>query len=577
MEVILFHGVYFDLFKLDKEYENKTQEELQELLKVESNISKILKTSNSKGTKVTDEFGKIYYTDLDIGVYLLRETDNEDKRGEYDKSSEGNTRGYSMEIGKIKKIVVSYNNLNVSDNFYDKGYGGLKITKVTNKKSGLENVTFKLYRGSNLEDTGYEFTTGDNGIVYSIANETNYGVKYTTNYNIVSGVYYLFETSNPNNGYNIKFQGNTIKSDILKSAYNGKSYIEGKGAFIKSITIDTGRIYEVEIENQPYVSIDINKFIENLSGSEVTREKADAGVNKAGFQLYKGKTPISIKDINDGLDHGEFFSNESGRISIEGIPVNATYTLYETTFPKNVDPIIQPGYDPSTGYVKIATIKVDKDGSITIIDQVADGKWIKDEKGSEFLYRTNSKTEKSPGKEEKVTFRVTNRKYMKISGYVWEDISNNTKTPGTGNNKYKEKETEKDIRIEGVDVKLYKRGTSTEIESVKTNKNGEYKFEDSLVLAKDVKAGEYYIEFNYSVYSKIANTINEYKNSNTYIYTPVEPIMDKMNGSKALTQDVQPKQDKDIISNNLYKAKTGYRRKRRRNRTEDLQYIIKII
>ena len=460
-------GIYFDLFKLDEKYKNETQEDLQKLLKEESNIRKIL--TEFKGTGETNESGQIRYTGLETGVYLLRETDNEDKKGSHTYSSNGDTIGYSMNIGKIMKIELKDNNLDVSVRFYNTGYGGLKIQKLSNNGEALNNVTFKLYLGSDLKDTGYEFKTDANGNASSKTTQTSYGVEYSTPYCIPSGTYYLFETENPNMGYNIKFQGTTIPD----TEYEGKSYIPGKGAFIKKVKIETGQICDLTennaIENEPYVSIYINKFIENLSGSETTRIKADeTEKNKAGFQLYKGDKVVSLTNINNSKKYAQFFTDSNGKVSIERIPVNATYTLYETTFPEDVDPTIQPGYDYSKEAVKIATIKVDKYGNIEITDEVTDKQKIKDaEDGKEYFYRASSQTVKTAGKEATVTFRVTNRKYIKISGYVWEDISANTKTPENGNNLYSS--TGKDERIpivtkadvrngkSGVQVNLYKR------------------------------------------------------------------------------------------------------------------------
>ena len=380
---------------------------------------------------------------------------------------------------------------------------------------------------------------------------------YTTEYCIRSGTYYLFETSNNNSGYNIKFQG----TEIPDTKYKGKTYIPGKGAFIKKISIETGQICDLtdknKIENEPFVSIYINKYLENLSQGDTTRIKANSNNKRAGFQLYHGGKPIIIE--NDGKEYGEFFTNDQGTASIERIPVNSTYTLYETTFPDDIEPTIQPGYDSSKDAVKIATIEVDKEGNIKITNKVEDKQKIKDSSnGQQYYYRASIVTEKSAGKESKATFRVTNRKYMKISGYVWEDISNDTKIPGNGDNKYEENSNDKKIR--NITVKLYEKGSNRQIESEQTNENGEYKF-DNLLSAKDVKNGKYYVEFDYSQYPGVARDTNEYSNGRK-IYTPVVPNITATNTSKSLTKEILPEEDKEILqsSNELYKAYTGYRR-----------------
>lgn len=136
MEVRQFLGIFFDLFKLDGTYASKTEAELQELLKTQSNITRILK--NNMQTGCTNGNGQIKFENLEAGVYLLRETDNEDKKGSYKYSSRGDTQGYSMEIGKIKKVELGYSNFNVSVKFYDEGYGGLKIQKVSKYRSSFK-------------------------------------------------------------------------------------------------------------------------------------------------------------------------------------------------------------------------------------------------------------------------------------------------------------------------------------------------------------------------------------------------------------------------------------------------------
>ena len=153
---------------------------------------------------------------------------------------------------------------------------------------------------------------------------------------------------------------------------------------------------------------------------------------------------------------------------------------------------------------------------------------------------------------------------MQISGNTWEDIGTDTKNPGYGNNIFDENDNPINIK-----ARLYKRGDSAVIEEKDTT-NGYYKFTKKL-LSTEVKNGEYYIEFDYSKYSNIAqelsNSINGYwhKNSNgeydNYLYMPVQPNIGNTNGSKALTETVLPKEDQEMIVNTKYIAKTGYRRK----------------
>lgn len=125
-----------------------------------------------------------------------------------------------------------------------------------------------------------------------------------------------------------------------------------------------------------------------------------------------------------------------------------------------------------------------------------------------------------------------------------------------------------DKSIQGIQVKLFQRGNNTPIEVKETLNDGTYKF-DKKILSRDVKNGEYYTEFDYSMYSKIAKDLSNSKNGywhknengeyDRYLYIPVEPNFNKKKGSKAFTETVLPTEDSEIM--NLYKAKTGYRSK----------------
>lgn len=122
--------------------------------------------------------------------------------------------------------------------------------------------------------------------------------------------------------------------------------------------------------------------------------------------------------------------------------------------------------------------------------------------------------------------------------------------------------TQSDNKLENIQVHLYEKNGNqkSKIETTTTNANGEYKFNRKL-LSQFVKEGRYIVEFDYSNYSKIAKTQEEYNNSDKYLYMPVQPNIGIIQGSKAITEETLPKEDKEIINNNLYKAVTGYRRK----------------
>lgn len=512
--------------------------------------------SYSGKTYWTDSNGEISITGLKLNKeYTLRET-----------NFKSNKNTYLMNTGQLVYVKLTDSNPDQSINVWNNQYGGLEIEKINkNNKNKLKGVKFRLYKYNTTNktlDLKYDLgQTNANGVTFSEANKTtpyNYQGSIsigTTKYSIKVGTYYLFEYENPNEGYNIEYQGTEALSG-LNSNYNGKTYIPGIGAFMGTVTIQAGKIEKKVIENEPFADIYLYKYKENSSNNELTRVIEEG----AGFKLYQGNTAISLRNSTNSGKTTEFFSKktESGEftiVNIKRIP-KGTYELYETTFPSDIEPTIQPGYDATKKAVKIATIAVDSLGNTTCV-LVQDNKTIKYKDGN-FKYRSYSITDKAPKKQEMVNIFVTNRKYMKISGYIWEDIGSSTKEPENGNNKYKENLNELDTRIKGIKVRLLNKNVTGTVEETETNQNGDYKFEKLLVAAY-VKEGIYRIEFDYSSYSKVADR-NTYWEEGKYLYRPVEPLVGEKNGSKALTKAILPKTDETMIQSGgyYYKAYTGY-------------------
>ena len=498
-------GIYFDLFYIsDSNYAGKSEDELQSLLKSSDNISKILKAENKIGTAETNTDGIIEFTKLpNYGTYILRETDNEDKRNSYQYTKKGETQGYSMNIGKIKKIVVGSTEYNCKRTMKNDGYGGLNIKKIGNNGNVLtEEVVFKLYQFSNSKLVEkYTLKTSKSGIAISSDNQTNYGVTYSTNYCIKNGIYYLFEYSNKNEGYNVKFQG---KQNVpVGFGYGNVSYVAGIGAYIKQIKIDTGKITSEIINNEQFGSVYLYKYVENKQESDLIRKILPG----AAFQLYQGDQIIKLRDGTNVNGTVDTFTSELttdkkfAKVSIERIPVG-TYTLYETSTPEEykIDMTIQPGYDNVKKAVKIATVTISKNGEATVdliedIDSKGNNNTIKGEDGAKYRYRRASITNKKEGTEVKANIFVTNRRYINISGYVWEDIAPSIKQTGDTDNLYTDKSN--DIKLEGITVRLYNKNTGDLIAKTNTSKDtGEYKF-SNMLLSLEVKQGSYYVEFDY--------------------------------------------------------------------------------
>lgn len=561
-------GINFDLLKLDDAYKNI---EIDALRKKdwENDLSK---HCTYKATGCTNTAGKIVFENLDYGSYILRETNNEDRTGNYKNSSNGQTKGYSRNIGYIEKVTISANKSDQTIQIKNIGYGGLKIQKKdadTDKE--LSNVTFGLYiyvgNGFKLVDCvqkdgvmSQKLTTGTNGEAKTVMDRTKWGITIEDNqYCIPNGTYYLFEIANNNKGYDVKFQG---KERIPGG--NGENYRENVGAYMGKVVIKTGQMTYLTITNRKYGTIKITKNgqdgKENLSGAE--------------FRII-GKTNKGIS-VNRVIDKDDWNSKDKMYVK-EKIPYG-NYTIYEIKAPQGYEIAIQEGYTTEEikrgnetikeNRVKLGTIKVADD----ITQSVTCGlKRIKLNNGNDVLpmYKksySNAIIGKGPVQE----VIITNRKWINISGYVWEDV------PNSKNNIYNDRY---DGYSKGVEAYKDENGNATidassSYEQIITknikitlkyrvqknyNKNKDKSIQE--ISQKDIANGvytfkkvdasqlaNYYIEFDYSAY----NESNNSKKDNQYI--TCIPYLAITNGSKALIneEDLCLK-DEDLIE----KANTG--------------------
>lgn len=561
-------GINFDLLKLDDAYKNI---EIDALRKKdwENDLSK---HCTYKATGCTNTAGKIVFENLDYGSYILRETNNEDRTGNYKNSSNGQTKGYSRNIGYIEKVTISANKSDQTIQIKNIGYGGLKIQKKdadTDKE--LSNVTFGLYiyvgNGFKLVDCvqkdgvmSQKLTTGTNGEAKTVMDRTKWGITIEDNqYCIPNGTYYLFEIANNNKGYDVKFQG---KERIPGG--NGETYRENVGAYMGKVVIKTGQMTNLTITNRKYGTIKITKNgqdgKENLSGAE--------------FRII-GKTNKGTQ-LDRVIDKDDWNSKDKMYVK-EKIPYG-NYTIYEIKAPQGYEIAIQEGYTTEEikrgnetikeNRVKLGTIKVADD----ITQSVTCGlKRIQLDNGNSVLpmYKksySNAIIGKGPVQE----VIITNRKWINISGYVWEDV------PNSKNNIYNDRY---DGYSKGVEAYKDENGNATidassSYEQIITknikitlkyrvqknyNKNKDKSIQE--ISQKDIANGvytfkkvdasqlaNYYIEFDYSAY----NESNNSKKDNQYI--TCIPYLAITNGSKALIneEDLCLK-DEDLIE----KANTG--------------------
>ena len=330
--------------------------------------------------------------------------------------------------------------------------------------------------------------------------------------------------------------------------------------------------------NEPKISIKIEKYIEYKDENSNINTTKLSNKNEVGFKLYN-ETDKKYLEIDNKTE----FKNDNGYIiSIKGIPVGKTYTLYETTFPTGIEPKIQPGYETYTENgtskerVKIATIIVNDDGTVESSKDYKSGNKISNNdeiKGinlekdirNNVKYRLKWVEKSTVGKETIVGFSITNRKYINISGYAWEDRGSNDKENTVkGNNKYDKNSNDKIITDKSIRVSLIRRSEEnnhpvyTQIgESIYTDKNGNYKIKN--LDASNLE--QYCVEFDYGGYTSFATSVQDYQeNSDKYLYRPVDSIFNQDNTSKAVMHAVSSVEDEDILNENddsNRKATTG--------------------
>lgn len=520
-------------------------------------------------TVITDENGTATFDNLELRKYTIRETNTTDIAF---KRNIGKLISVELTSAIPKKVWWSDNNLKITNITY----GGLGLTKQDRYSNNpLAGVGFKLYNKNNekvytLADTDSQGKTSSSsnlGRNSSITVSNEYGVNINTLYTIEAGQYELYEYKNPNQGYDVKYQG--------------QYYVEGKGAYIGDVTINKGKIKNINDlqytynnpntnkqesiyynNNEPFGNVYIYKYIEKLKNNTMEREPLEG----AKFKLYQGDKVVKLRNATSSGYIEEFESklNAEGKaaeVAIERIP-KGTYEIYETytpRVPKNPDdPIyassltIQPGYDSSKKAAKIATIIINEKGELSV-QLVEDNKYIVGHKYRDANVRRKNK--------HIADIYDTNRDYIKISGYIWEDTSPNTKNAKIPDNIYT---ANSDKRLEGIKVVLLninKNGgkiEETKIEETTSDSSGNYKFQ-TLLNTEDLYNGDYYIEFDYSEYDRLAKNLKEYKKDGKYLYCAVSPNFEGINTSKAISNEMIF-DDNNFFGNATYgKAYTGYR------------------
>ena len=419
-----------------------------------------------------DNNGEIALDNLPVGTYNIYEIENPNY-------------GYSLNINSDTPILrfdlVSGDNTQVIKNV--KHTGNLRIIKndEDNPNLKLENVKFKIQN----KDTGKWVKIDDSTISYVDTEEE--ALEYATDSegkieikDLLTGTYVIKEIANDHYGYvgdgsNI---GKTWEVVVNRSKTTETSWSE--------ITItnkkQTGnlQIIKKDIDSDSI----LNNFefkIVNSDGKYIIAKDSNGEVQTTVTgSITLGSMEYTTTDSNATT----FKTDEEGKISIYNI-LQGTYTINEVGV-SNAPEKDYSYYDVDENYI---WWKVSNDGGANWSTETSGNASIT--VGKQESDNTSSDTESNIS--DKVTI-LNRRKYIDISGYVWEDILYNDGKENLKNDLSSDGELDSsDNKLANIKVTLYN-SSGTQMSTTTTDTSGNYKFIkqeiDSLIGA--------YIEFEYN-------------------------------------------------------------------------------
>lgn len=377
-----------------------------------------------------------------------------------------------------------------------------KVDYYDNTKK-LENVEFIVKN----DQLGYvKQNQGDNSIEY-VGNETDATIfktnaegTFTVSGLRTEGTYSLIEKYNPHYGYdNIKNQNVKRVVDSDKSTI---TYIAKNTPLVGNIQInkENDKDSNIKLSNVEFVVL-------NNTGDKYLKVKVEG---KEGFQSGSankqiGTINVTGKEFTDKIEEATIFvTDANGQISINNLELEAVDISLDNTNTLNY--IIRETYNPYYGY--------ELDGNYISWEVNGQGMGVGIDKS---INIPNQGTAKVTVKNE--------QKYVRISGYVWEDMPEGK--DNVMDDLYK---ASADKLVQGVKVTLH--NTKTGRSYVKwTDSKGAYlfgskdangKYSDDNILLRDID--NYYIEIEY----------------NGMKYTNVVPHVDRENGSKMIEGTNRP-------------------------------------
>ena len=435
------------------------------------------------------------------------------------------------------------------------------VKKVNGQNIYLKDVGFIFYNqdmGQYLVKNGNSYTyTSNRDEASEFVTDTNGRIQLD---NIMPGTYIAYETKNPNYGYAMIEGGIEIPLDadtytieneditrdlvIYKVSSEGEQiklpgvkfifYNQDTGEYIKQQIVNGDEysyVYTTNRDEALVFETDINGAINlpNIIRGEYLAyelENPNYGYEmiEGGIAIPSDATEYNIvnKDITKDLVIYKV-DEDNEQIKLEGV----TFIFYNADTQEYIKEQIVNGDEVTYTYTpnrdEALVFETDTNGEINL-PNIIEGKYIAYE-----LSNPNYGYEMIDGgieiQVDETECTIKNRRiYIKLSGYVWEDIQSEKQS--IRNDYYRNDENDDtDARMSGVQVRLMSNGQvvvdpETGKEQITTtDENGEYLFENVEID----NLSNYYVEFTYDGLT----------------YQNVVPHLDADNGSKAIEPERQ--------------------------------------
>ncbi len=479
---------------------------------VYSNEWKEQKDASIESNINTDNIQKEVYQDWYSGIEYI-------KVGPINLSYYGTYTGASVEDASIESNI---NTDNIQKEVYQDWYSGIEYIKV-----GPINLSYYgTYTGASVEDQNGNTIS----VKYGVYEGNELKLYDDINYASISNQDFYIMVDTSQNVSTIKFKA-TVSADKtnIEAEINVMQDEQGKGMqnWIAVEGRETTTSTEANIEIGP---------IEILGDLKINKIDIDSKkpLGKVGFKLYYKNTNQYVESANgdrvatytnDINRAQEFFTDSNGQLEVKKLKMGE-YIIYETKNPNQ-------GYEHITVPVNVQDIQINKpknevtignkrkyvDLSGIVWEDIGDGK----QTYRNNLYGVNVQDIQINKPKNEVTIG-NKRKYVDLSGIVWEDIGDGKQT--YRNNLY----GQEDQLIEGMTVQLLEDGN--EVMKTTTDKSGKYLFKDVEID----KLSSYYISFTYNGMS----------------YECVPKNLSDINGSKATEGE-----EREKFNNRFAEIKNG--------------------